>query len=379
MKNYTLIGNTPMINITYRYQGKEKHIYVKLEMFMKKHTIIGNTPMINITYRYKGKENNIYAKLEMFNVTGSIKDRVAYYIINNAKEKGILKENMPIIEATSGNTGISLSALGAYYKHPVYIFMPDWASKERIELMKLYGANITLISKEEGGFIKCVEEAKKLAKELNGFLANQFENEDNILAHYETTGKEILEQLKEKKIGGFVSGVGTGGTLMGIGKRLKETDNQIKIYALEPEKMPILSKGKILGQHKIEGIGDDFVPDIFKRNTEIIEKDILLINDDDAMNMARKLAKQLGLGVGISSGANFIGAVLAQEKLEENVEGKVEVNEENVLEENNKESIVTVFADDNKKYLSTDLVNNMKNNKYFMSNNVELLNYEEII
>ena len=346
---------------------------------MKKHTIIGNTPMINITYRYKGKENNIYAKLEMFNVTGSIKDRVAYYIIKNGKERRILKDNMPIVEATSGNTGISLSALGAYYKHPVYIFMPDWASKERIELMKLYGANITLISKEEGGFIKCVEEAKKLAKELNGFLANQFENEDNILAHYETTGKEILEQLKEKKIGGFVSGVGTGGTLMGIGKRLKETDNQIKIYALEPEKMPILSKGKILEQHKIEGIGDDFVPDIFKRNTEIIEKDILLINDDDAMNMARKLAKQLGLGVGISSGANFIGAVLAQEKLEENVEGKVEVNEENVLEENNKESIVTVFADDNKKYLSTDLVNNMKNNKYFMSNNVELLNYEEII
>ena len=327
---------------------------------MKKHTVIGNTPMINITYRYKGRENNIYAKLEMFNVTGSIKDRVAYYIIKNAKEKRILKDNMPIIEATSGNTGISLSALGAYYKHPVYIFMPDWASKERIELMKLYGANITLISKEEGGFIKCVEEAKKLAKELNGFLANQFENEDNILAHYETTGKEILEQLDGKKIAGFVSGVGTGGTLIGIGKRLKETDNQIKIYALEPEKMPILSKGKILGQHKIEGIGDDFVPDIFKRNTEIIEKDILLINDEDAMNMARKLAKELGLGVGISSGANFIGAVLSQERLEENEEG----------------NIVTVFADDNKKYLSTDLGKGIIKDESFISNQVELLDYE---
>ena len=327
---------------------------------MKNDTVIGNTPMIKITYKYKGKQNNIYAKLEMFNVTGSIKDRVAYYIIKNAKEKRILKDNMPIIEATSGNTGISLSALGAYYKHPVYIFMPDWASKERIELMKLYGANITLISKEEGGFIKCVEEAKKLAKELNGFLANQFENEDNILAHYETTGKEILEQLEGKKIAGFVSGVGTGGTLIGIGKRLKETDNQIKIYALEPEKMPILSKGKILGQHKIEGIGDDFVPDIFKRNTEIIEKDILLINDEDAMNMARKLAKELGLGVGISSGANLIGAVLAQEKLEENVEG----------------NIVTVFADDNKKYLSTDLGKEIVKDVRFISNQVELLDYE---
>ena len=329
-------------------------------MLMKNHTVIGNTPMIKITYKYKGKQNNMYAKLEMFNITGSIKDRVAYYIIKNAKEKGILKENTPIIEATSGNTGISLSALGAYYKHPVYIFMPDWASKERIKVMKLYGANITLISKEEGGFIKCVEEAKNLAKKLNGFLANQFENEDNILAHYETTGKEILEQLEGKKIGGFISGVGTGGTLIGIGKRLKETDNQIKIYVLEPEKMPILSKGKILGQHKIEGIGDDFVPDIFKRNTEIIEKDILLINDEDAMNMTRKLAKELGLGVGISSGANFIGAVLSQERLEENEEG----------------NIVTVFADDNKKYLSTDLGKGIIKDESFISNQVELLDYE---
>ena len=343
---------------------------------MKNHTLIGNTPMINITYRYKGKENNIYAKLEMFNVTGSIKDRVVYYIIKNAKRRGVLKENMPMIEATSGNTGISLSALGAYYKHPVYIFMPDWASKERIELMKLYGANITLISKEEGGFIKCVEEAKNLAKKLNGFLANQFENEDNVLAHYETTGKEILEQLEGKKIGGFVSGVGTGGTLMGIGKRLKENDNKIKIYALEPEKMPILSNGKILGQHKIEGIGDDFVPDIFKRNAGIIEKDILLINDDDAINMARKLAKQLGLGVGISSGANLIGAVLAQEKLEENVEGKSEGNAKGRLEENKEGNIVTVFADDNKKYLSTDLGKEIVKDVSFISNQVELLDYE---
>ena len=225
--------------------------------------------------------------------------------------------------------------------------------------MKLYGANITLISKEEGGFVKCVEEAKKLAKELNGFLANQFENEDNLLAHYETTGKEILEQLEGKKIGGFVSGVGTGGTLMGIGKRLKETDKQIKIYALEPEKMPILSKGKIVGQHKIEGIGDDFIPDIYRRNENIIEKDIILIDDEDAMNMARKLAKELGLGVGISSGANFIGAILAQDKIKGNM--------------------VTVFADDNKKYLSTDLGKDIDNNNHSMSNSVDLLKYDEII
>ena len=325
---------------------------------MKNDTLIGNTPMINITYKYKYKEkvNNVYVKLEMYNITGSIKDRVAYYIIKNAKEKGVLKENMPIIEATSGNTGISLSALGAYYKHPVYIFMPDWASKERIELMKLYGANIKLISKEEGGFIKCVEEAKKLAKDLNGFLANQFENEDNILAHYEITGKEILDKLEGQKIDGFISGVGTGGTLIGIGKRLKEQDDRIKVYALEPEKMPMLSNGKILGQHKIEGIGDDFIPDIFKRNENMIEKDIILIKDEDAINMAKRLSKELGLGVGISSGANFIGAVLAQDKSA----GKM----------------VTVFADDNKKYLSTDLGRKITKNASFISNQVELLNYE---
>ncbi len=324
---------------------------------MEKDTLIGNTPMIKIKYKYKGKEAHIYAKLEMFNVTGSIKDRVAYYIIKNAKEKGILKQNMPIIEATSGNTGISLSALGAYYKHPVYIFMPDWASKERIELMKLYGANITLVSKEEGGFIKCVEEAKKLAKTLNGFLANQFENEDNIVAHYKTTGKEILEQLEGKDLGGFVSGVGTGGTLIGIGKRLKEKNHAIKVAALEPQKMPILSNGKFIGQHKIEGIGDDFIPDIFHRNKDIVEKDIILINDDDAINVARKLSKELGLGVGISSGANFIGAILLQEKIQK--------------------PIVTVFADDNKKYLSTDLVKAIDSNNDFISNEVELSNYEE--
>ena len=148
--------------------------------------LIGNTPMIKISYRYKGKEKRIFAKLEYFNFTGSIKDRVAFYMINNAKKRGILKERMPIVEATSGNTGISLSALGSYYKHPVHIFMPNWASKERIELMKAYGANVHLISKEGGGFIKCVEEAEKLSHKINGFYANQFSNKDNYLAHYET-------------------------------------------------------------------------------------------------------------------------------------------------------------------------------------------------
>ena len=176
---------------------------------------IGNTPMIKISYKNGEKIKRIYAKLESYNPTGSIKDRVAYYMINKAKEKGELEENMPIIEATSGNTGISIAALGAYYKHPVYIFMPDWASTERIKLMENYGAKVILISREEGGFKKCLEEAKKLSEEKKGFWTNQFSNEDNLLAHYETTGEEIIKQLPEK-VSAFISGVGTGGTLMGV-------------------------------------------------------------------------------------------------------------------------------------------------------------------
>ena len=322
-------------------------------MFMGK-KIIGNTPMIKINYEYKGKQNYIYAKLEYFNITGSIKDRVAYYIIKNAKQRGELKEGIPIIEATSGNTGISISALGTCYNHPVYIFMPDWASKERVELMKSFGANIILISREDGGFIKCVEEAKKLAKEKGGFLSNQFANIDNFEAHYETTGKEIIEQIPEE-IDGFVSGVGTGGTLMGTTARLKEKFKNMKTIAIEPDKMPIISQGQILGKHKIEGIGDDFVPDLADKS-KIDE--IVLINDDDAINMSRRLSKELGLGVGISSGANLIGSVLANE--------------------NTKSAIVTVFADDNKKYLSTDLSKEIDDNKDFISNQIKLLDYEEV-
>ena len=319
---------------------------------LNKNGIIMKTPMIKIDYKYKGNIKKVYAKLEYFNITGSIKDRVAFYIIKNAIERGELKEGMPIIEATSGNTGIALAALGAYYNHPVYIFIPDWASEERIKLMKSYGANIIIVSREEGGFIKCVSEAKKKAEELNGFLANQFASKDNFLAHYETTGNEILEQLDDE-IGGFVSGIGTGGTLMGIGTRLKEQFEDFTLAAVEPDVMQILSGGKLKQQHNIEGIGDDFLPDLVEKDK--IDK-ILLINDDDAINMSRRLSKELGLGVGISSGANFLGSVLLEDEIKEN--------------------IVTVFADDNKKYLSTDLSKDIDLNEKFVSNEIELLKYE---
>ena len=316
---------------------------------------VGNTPLIKINYKYEGKEDFVFAKLEAFNLSGSIKDRVAFYIIKEAYKTGKLKKGMEIVEATSGNTGIALSAIGAFFGNPVHIFMPDWVSEERLKIMQMYNAKVTLISKQEGGFTRAVKEAEEYAKKNNAFLSNQFENENNILAHYETTGKEILTSLG-KDVDGFVSGVGTGGTLIGVAKKLKEINKKVKIYALEPDKMPLLKENKILGEHKIEGIGDEFVPKIIEKNRNLID-DIILINDEDAINMARKLAKQLGLGVGISSGANLIASILLK---------------------SDKKKMVTVFADDSKKYLSTDLSKEIRKDKWMESNKIELLGYEYI-
>ena len=318
--------------------------------------LIGNTPLLelsNLKKKYNLKAN-IFAKLESYNLTGSIKDRASLKMILDFEKENKIKEGYTLIEATSGNTGIALAALGRFYKYPVYIFMPDWVSKERIDLIKNYGAKIILFSKEEGGFIRCVEEAKKMGNEKNAFLANQFASKDNFLAHYETTALEIIKQLPEETAG-FISGVGTGGTLMGTGKRLKEEFENLQIIALEPDKMPIISQGKVIAQHKIEGIGDDFVPDLVDRDAI---DDIILVNDDDAINMSRKLARELGLGVGISSGANLIGCVLANDKINK--------------------PVVTVFADDNKKYLSTDLAKDIDENQSFISNQIKLINYEII-
>ena len=310
--------------------------------------LIGNTPMVKIDYKFKDRLGSVYAKLEYYNYTGSIKDRLAFYIIKKAKEDGLLKEGQPIVEATSGNTGISLAAVGAFYGHPVHIFMPEWASKERVEIMKLYGANVYLVSKDVG-FKGAIVQSKELAKKIGGFLTEQFDNELNVRMHYEWTALEIKKQLSE--VDAFVSGVGTGGTLIGNALGLKEKFKDIKIIAMEPEKMPLLSNGKIIGNHKIEGIGDDFIPGLYDKN--LIDQ-IILINDDDAINMTKMLAEKLGLGVGISSGANFLASVLSGY-------GKV----------------ATIFADDFKKYLSTDLVKTFAQEK-FISNEVELLGMEII-
>jgi cysteine synthase A len=314
--------------------------------------IIGNTPMIKINYEYMGKKRSIYTKLESYNFTGSIKDRLALYVINKEKENGNLKENQPIVEVTSGNTGIAFSAIGTFYGHPVHIFMPDWVSIERRKIIEMYGAKVHLVSKKEGGFKKAIELADKFAKKINAYRPKQFDNPLNTEVHFLTTGKEIVESVPG--INAFVSGIGTGGTLMGIAKRLKENNNNVKIYALEPSTLSILKMGMSKGEHMIEGIGDDFVPSIVDR--EIID-DIVLIDDKDAINMSKKIAKELGVGVGISSGANFLASVL--------------INDENI-------KIATVFPDDNKKYLSTKLSEPIEENDKYISNKIKLIDFEVI-
>lgn len=317
--------------------------------------LIGNTPIIKIKYQYEGKEKYIYAKLEQYNLTGSIKDRIALYIIEEEKKKNILKDKMPIIEATSGNTGISFAAIGAKLGHPVHIFMPNWVSTERVKLMELYGAKVNLVSKEEGGFQKCIELADTLSNKINGYRPNQFSNYLNSECHYKFTAAEILQQLEKEKIGGFVSGIGSGGTLMGISKKLKEKHPNILIGAVEPLQMPLLTTKRIIRNHKIEGIGDDFIPELV--DTKIIDK-VFDIDDDDAVNMARLINKKLGLGVGISSGANLLGAIL--------------------LNEYTDNTVVTIFPDDNKKYLTTELSGKINLKKEFISNKIKLLDYTVI-
>ena len=314
--------------------------------------LIGNTPMIKIKCIHDGVEKHVFAKLEWYSITGSIKDRAAFYIIDEAIKTGALVPNQPIVEATSGNMGISIAAIGTLLGHPVHIFMPDWMSEERKLILKGYGATLHEVSHDDGGFVGAIEKAKELAKEINGFCTKQFENENNVISHYEMTGSEIIENMSGKKIDGFVSGIGTGGTLMGVGKKLKSFDKSVRTYAFEPDSLSVILKGATSGQHKIAGVGDEFIPDLVKRE-EIDE--ILLINDDDAVNMSRILAKSLGIGVGISSRANFLTSVLVND---------------------GKKNIVTVFPDDNKKYLTTDLGKEIDENEKFISNHIKCIGYE---
>ncbi|MBR4447964.1 PLP-dependent cysteine synthase family protein [Methanobrevibacter sp.] len=314
--------------------------------------LIGNTPMIKINYEYEGKQGSIYTKLEYYNYSGSIKDRIAYYIIEKEKENGKLADGQAIVEVTSGNTGIAFSAIGALFGHEVHIFMPDWASLERRKLIEMYGAHVHLVSREEGGFKKALELAEEFANETGAYRPLQFDNELNPEAQYKTTGQEIIDAIPD--VNAFVSGIGTGGTLIGIGRKLKDNNPDSKIFALEPSTLSILKMGMEEGSHMIEGIGDDFIPGIV--DEDLID-DIVLIHDCDAINMSKRIAKEFGLGIGISSGANFLASV---------------------IKDNDDLKIATVFPDDNKKYITTKLSEEIDDDPKLLSNQIRLIDFEVI-
>jgi cysteine synthase A len=328
--------------------------------FMHLWDLIGDTPMLEIKYRYKDKTNSIYVKCEHYNLTGSIKDRMALYILEQAYKNGRIKPGDIIVEATSGNTGIAFAAIGKALGHEVKIIIPDWLSKERMQIIRSMGAEIILVSKEEGGFLGSIALSEKMAKENPAvFLPRQFENAYNAEAHEKSTAKEIWMQLQSIDVSpdAFVAGVGTGGTIMGVGKYLHTRNPAIKIHPLEPMESPTLSMGHKVGSHRIQGISDEFIPAIVK--LEQLDP-IIKVSDGDSILMAQKLGKQLGLAVGISSGANFIGAI------------KVQNDAESAL------NVVTVFSDSNKKYLSTDLMKEEPAKESYISSEVELIGYEGI-
>lgn len=324
-------------------------------MFETLGRLIGNTPLIAVNMLFRGVPVTLYAKLEYFNLSGSIKDRMALEVLRCAYQSGALRPGDMIAEATSGNAGIAFCALGRALGHPVRIYMPDWMSQERISLMKSYGADVRLVSQEEGGFIGSIKMAEDLARSRNDvFLPRQFSNEDNCKAHYGTTGPEIVRQLGECP-NAFVAGVGTGGTVMGVGKALRAICPKTKIHPMEPSESPTLSTGYKVGKHRIQGVSDEFIPDIVCLNAL---DEVICVNDGDAIIMAQKLSADLGLGVGISSGANLLAALKVQQKLGSN------------------SKVATVFCDDSKKYLSTDLTKVEPIKESFLSSEIELLGYQ---
>ena len=322
--------------------------------------LIGNTPLLAIRFAFRGKERVIFAKAEQLNLTGSIKDRMAFHILKKAYQEEQLQPGDTIAEATSGNTGISFAAIGRALGHQVVIFMPDWMSQERIALIKSLGARIIPVRRDQGGFLGSIRMTEELAgQESQVFLPAQFANEANVEAHYKTTGPEIWWQLFFQSVtpDAFVAGVGTGGTIMGVGKYLRERNPQIKVHPLQPAESPTLSTGHKVGHHRIQGISDEFIPSILQ--LENLDP-IVSVHDGDAILMAQKLAASLGLGVGISSGANFLGALMTQDQM-----GCDAV-------------VTTVFPDDNKKYLSTDLLREERVQVGYLTPEVEFLGYEAI-
>lgn len=298
--------------------------------------LVGQTPLVRLNNLIKkeGLEADVLAKLEYFNPAGSVKDRIAKEMILDAMEKGLINENTTLIEPTSGNTGIGLSAVATSLNLKIIITMPETMSVERRNLMKAYGAELVLTPGSEG-MKGAIAKAKELASQIeNSFIPGQFENPANPQAHYKTTGPEIYSQT-EGKVDIFVAGVGTGGTISGIGKYLKEQNPNVKVVAVEPASSPVLSTGKG-GAHKIQGIGAGFVPDTL--DTKIYDE-IITVENEDAFATGKEVAKTEGILIGISSGA----AIQAAKELAKR-------------EENKGKTIVVLLPDGGDRYLSTPLI-----------------------
>ena len=323
-------------------------------------SMIGRTPLLAVHLRWRGEHRIIYAKAEHYNLTGSIKDRMALNILRSGYATGALRPGDVIAEATSGNAGIAMAALGRALGHPVRIYMPDWMSEERKCLLRSLGAELCLLSREEGGFLGAIAATEALAAEESSvFLPRQFANRENCKAHEATTGPEILSQLAliGQRPDAFIAGVGTGGTVMGVGRAFRAAYPNVRIHPLEPAESPTLSTGFKTGAHRIQGVSDDFIPAI----VDLDQLDaVISAQDGDAILMAQKLAADLGLAVGISSGANLIGALKVQDEL-----GGSAV-------------VATIFCDDNKKYLSTDLTREEPVKPGYISPEVELIGFEAI-
>jgi cysteine synthase A len=319
--------------------------------------LVGNTPLLAIEFTYKGEPRVLYAKYEQVNMTGSIKDRMAIHVLRQAYATGRIRPGDMIAEATSGNTGISFSAIGRALGHPVTIFMPDWMSVERMSLISSLGATIVPVSAAQGGFLGSIRMSEEMAaRQPRVFLPCQFSNAGNVEAHETTTGPEIWWQLNKNGLtpDAFVAGVGTGGTVMGVGRYLRSMKAGVKVHPLEPTESPTLRTGTKVGKHRIQGISDEFIPAIVKLD----ELDAVVdASDGDSILVAQKLA-QIGLAVGISSGANFIGALKVQNAMRPDA------------------VVATIFSDSNKKYLSTDLLRNEPVRDGYYSPDIELKGFK---
>jgi cysteine synthase A len=322
--------------------------------------VVGNTPLLEIQLLFRGEPRILYAKYEAMNFTGSIKDRMVLNIFRRAYLEGTLHAGDTIVETTSGNTGISCAAIGRALGHPVKIFMPDWMSRERVHLIRGLGAEVVPITRQQGGFLGSIRLCEELSEtNSNIFLPRQFSNVANMEAHLYGTGPEILLQLEAigRRPDAFVAGVGTGGTVMGTGKALRSKNAKVRIHPVEPAESPTLSTGHKVGTHRIQGISDDFIPELIDF-TQLDE--VLSISDGDSILMAQKIASELGIGVGISSGCNLLAALSAQNLLSPSA------------------TVVAVFCDDNKKYLTTDLFRVEPVKTDYLSPEVELVGFRSL-